>query len=49
MSIISQNDSIGNFGIHSIYQPVDVLDSKKMLEKKKKALHIEIQSMAEKR
>jgi hypothetical protein len=46
---VSQNSSIWNFSIHSIYQPVDVLYSKKMLEKKKKQLNIEIQTMIEKR
>lgn len=46
---ISQNDSIWNFSIHSIHQSVNVLYSKKMLEKKKRALIIEIQSMAEKK
>ena len=46
---MSQHDWIWNFWIHSIYQPIDVLYSKKMLMKKRKSLMIEVAIQKEKK
>ena len=46
---MSAHTWIGNFSIHSIFQPVDVLYSKKVLSKKKKSLIIEISIQREKK
>lgn len=46
---MSQHSWIWNFSIHSIYQPVDVLYSKKMLIKKRRALVIEVSIQRDKK